>query len=70
MGDQKIHNFYIIEFIQCVNSLQNDLVERLFNAQTEVTKLGSRKVIFPKVTKMGSIFGHRIDYDGVGVLIG
>ena len=26
--------------------------------------------IFPKVTKMGSIFGHRIDYNGVGVLTG
>ena len=26
--------------------------------------------IFPKVTKMGSIFGHRMDYNGVGVLIG
>ena len=24
--------------------------------------------IFPKVTKMGSIFAHRIDYNGVGVL--
>ena len=24
--------------------------------------------IFPKVTKMGSIFGHRIDHNGVGVL--
>ena len=24
--------------------------------------------IFSKVTKMGSIFGHRIDYNGVGVL--
>ena len=26
--------------------------------------------IFPKVTEMGSIFGHRIDYNGVGVLRG
>ena len=24
--------------------------------------------IFPKVTKMESVFGHRIDYNGVGVL--
>ena len=24
--------------------------------------------IFPKVTKMGSILAHRIDYNGVGVL--
>ena len=23
---------------------------------------------FSKVTKMGSMFGHRIDYNGVGVL--
>ena len=23
--------------------------------------------IFPKVTKMGSIFGHKIDHDGVGI---
>ena len=26
--------------------------------------------VFPKVTKMGSIFGHRIDYNGEGVLRG
>ena len=26
--------------------------------------------ILPKVTKMGSILGHRIDYNGVGVLRG
>ena len=32
-----------------------------------MTKLGSRKLhICPKVTKMGSIIGHRIDYKGVG----
>ena len=36
-----------------------------------MTKLGSRKLhIFPKVTKMGSIIGHRIDYNGVGALRG
>jgi len=30
-----------------------------------VTKLGSRKLhVCPKVTKMGSIIGHRIDYNG------
>ena len=28
------------------------------------------KYIFPKVTKMGSIFGYRIENDGVGVLRG
>ena len=32
-----------------------------------MTKLGSRKLdIYPKVTKMGSIIGHRIDHNGVG----
>ena len=32
---------------------------------------GSQKIhICPKVTKMGSIIGHKIDYDGVGVLRG
>ena len=37
----------------------------------ESAKLGSRKLhICPKVTKMGSIIGHRIDYDGVGALRG
>ena len=36
-----------------------------------MTKLGSRKLhIFPKVTKMGSIIGHIIDYNGVGALRG
>ena len=34
-----------------------------------MTKLGWRKLyICPKVTKMGSIMGHRIDYNGVGAL--
>ena len=34
-----------------------------------MTKLGSRELhICPKVTKMGSIIGHRIDYNGVGAL--
>ena len=34
-------------------------------------RLGWRKLhICPKVTKMGSIIGHRIDYNGVGALRG
>ena len=34
-------------------------------------KKGSRKLhICPKVTKMGSIIGQRIDYNGVGALRG
>ena len=33
----------------------------------KVTNLGSRKLrIYPKVTKMGSIISHRIDFNGVG----
>ena len=37
----------------------------------KVTKLGSRKLhICPKVTKMGSIIGNGIDYNGVGALTG
>ena len=37
----------------------------------KVTKLGSRKLyICPKVTKMGSISGHRKDYNGVRALRG
>ena len=37
----------------------------------KVTKLWSRKWhICPKVTKIGSIIGHRIDYNGVGALRG
>ena len=33
--------------------------------------MGSRKLhICPKVTKMGSIIGHRLDYNGVGALRG
>ena len=36
-----------------------------------MTKLGSRKLhIFPKVTKMVSIIGHRIDYNRAGALRG
>ena len=35
----------------------------------KVTKLGSQKLhICPKVTKMGSIIGHKIDYNGVEAL--
>ena len=35
----------------------------------QVTKLDSRNYIFAqKVTKMGSIIGHRIDYNEVGPL--
>ena len=37
----------------------------------KVTKLGLRKLyICPKVTKIGSIIGHRIDYNEVGALRG
>ena len=37
----------------------------------KVTKLGSRKLRFcPKVTKMWSIIGYRINYNGVGTLRG
>ena len=60
-------SFYSIKFNQCVNSFQSDLVKRL---KQKVTKLDSKNYIFPKVTKMGSIFGHRIDFKGVGVLRG
>ena len=36
-----------------------------------MAKSGSQKIhICPKVTKMGSIIGHKLDYDGVGVLRG
>ena len=36
-----------------------------------MTRLGSRKLhICPKVTKMGSIIGHSLDYDGVETLRG
>jgi len=34
----------------------------------KVTRLGLRKSLFPKVTKMAYIIGHRIDYNGVVVL--
>ena len=36
-----------------------------------MTNLGSQKLhIWPKVTEIGSIIGHRIDYNGVGALRG
>ena len=36
-----------------------------------LTKLGSRKLhTCSEVTKIGSIIGHRIDYNGVGALSG
>ena len=41
------------------------------HAVQKLTKLGLRKLLFPKVTKMGSMisgwwYGHRKDYNGVG----
>ena len=63
LGDQKIQEamdfkmgrVHVITVNQFVNSSQD----------------GDCKITFsPKVTKMGSIFGHKIDYDGVGVLRG
>ena len=37
----------------------------------KLTKLGSQKLyICPKVSKMESILGHRIDYNGLGPLRG
>ena len=33
--------------------------------------MGSRKLHFyPKVTEIGSIIGHRIDYNGIGAMTG
>ena len=60
LGDQKIQvgkdlkmgRVHVITLNQCVNSFQD----------------GDHKITFsPTVTKIGSIFGHWIDYDGVGV---
>ena len=36
----------------------------------KVTLLGSQKLHLPKLTKKWSIFGDRVDYNGVGVLRG
>ena len=44
----------------CVNSLQDELVDH-----RKLLSWDHENYIFPKVTKMGSIFGHRIDYNGV-----
>ena len=62
---------FFIQFKKQVNSLQDDLFEGLIRQihKYKVTKLGLRKLhICPKVTKMGSIIGHRIDYNGVEAL--
>ena len=38
---------------------------------TESSQLeGCYQRLLPKVTKMGSIISHRVDYDGLGVLKG
>ena len=56
----KIKVFFLF-FIQSKNWV--------ISKKQKVSKLGSRKLhIFPKVTNMGSIIGHRIDYIGVGAL--
>ena len=42
-----------------------------FISQDDLVKSWDREnCIFPKLTKMRSIFGQRIDYNGVGVLRG
>ena len=40
----------------------------IFNSLLEWNSVLEISDICPKVTKMGSIVGHRIDYNGVGVL--
>ena len=74
--DLKIKDFYLINFNQssCVNSLQDEVDQKHMPLDRYIyRKLLSwdhEDYIFSKVTKMGSIFGHRIDYNGVGVLRG
>ena len=48
--DLKMGRVHVITVNQCVNSFQD----------------GDRKITFSLKCKMGSIFGHKIDYDGVG----
>ena len=68
VGILKWKDFYFINFNQCVNSFQYELVKRLY--EVELLSWDRENYIFPKVTKMGSIFGRRLDYDGEGVLRG
>ena len=66
-------NVFFSQLKKWVNSFQDDLFKGLIRQihKQKVTKLGSRKLhICPKVTKMGSKIGHRIDYNGVGALRG
>ena len=60
---------FFIRFKKWVSSYYDDLFKGLIRKihKKKVTKLGSQKLnIYPKVTKMGSIIGHRIDFNGVG----
>ena len=61
---------FFIQFKKWVSSFWDDpfkgLIRKIY--RLKVTKLGSRKLhICPKVTKTGSIIGHRIDYNGEGL---
>ena len=69
-GFKNWEDFYSIKFNQCVNSFHGDLVKRPLQGRWVNSKLLSwdrEKYIFPKVTEKGSLFGHRIDHNMVGV---
>ena len=68
VGILKWEDIYFINFNQCVNSFQYELVKRLY--KVELLSWDRENYIFPKVTKMGSIFDRRLHYDGEGVLRG
>ena len=42
----------------------------IFNSRLALNAVLEITMTFAQVTKMGSIVGHRIDYNGVGVLRG
>ena len=52
-------------------ALSSLAVVSIFNGRLAFNSvLENHNNICPKVTKMGSIVGHRIDYNGVGILRG
>ena len=54
------------------HSFQDDLVKRLYkvDAKRKLISWDRENYVFPKVARMRSIIGHRIDYNGIGVLRG
>ena len=54
---------FYIQFNWCVNSFEDDIVKRVLMEEGQWLSWNREIKIAQKVTKMGSIIGHRMDYN-------